>query len=446
MEINETNADGLKREYRIVVPADDIETKLVGRLSELGKSVKVPGFRPGKAPIGLLKKRYGEAVRGEILEQAIQDATQQAISEHGVRPAMQPQVEIVSFEDGADLEYKLAVELLPEIEPTDFSTLALERLVVEVGDEEIDKAVRSMAESRKSFAAAPANHAAEEGDQVKIDFVGRVDGEEFEGGTAADVELEIGKTGFIPGFEEWLIGAKAGSNVTAEVSFPADYAAENLKGKDAVFDIDIKEVRTARPVELSDELAQSFGLETLEAWRSFARETLEREYSGITRARLKRDLLDKLADSHDFEVPPGMEEQEFESIWAQVQKAIEEDRLDEDDKGRNEDELRERYRGIAVRRVRLGLLLAEVGRNNNITVGQDELNRAMTEQARRFPGQESKVIEFYRSNAQAMQELQAPMYEDKVVDFIIELAKVKDRKSSVEELLKDPDGEADDSV
>ena len=445
MQINETSADGLKREYKIVVPAGDIESKLMGRLSEIGQSVNVPGFRPGKAPIALLKKRYGDALRGEILEQTIQDATQQAMTEKGVRPATQPQVEVVTFEDGADLEYTLAVELLPDIEPTDFSKLSLERLAPDISDDEVAKSLDGIAEQRKEFAAADADHAAESGDQVKIDFVGRIDGEEFEGGKADDFELELGSNRFIPGFEDQLLGAKAGSKVDVKVSFPDDYPAEELKGKDAVFEVDVKETRTAQPVEIDDELAKSVGMDDLDALKANIRESLEREYSQFSRARIKRDLLDRLADMHDFDVPPGMVDQEFEGIWAQVEQAKNEDKLDEDDKGKSEDELRDSYRDIAIRRVRLGLLLAEVGRTASITVTQDDLNRAMSEQARRFPGQEAQLFEFYQKNPQALQELQAPIFEDKVVDYILELAEVTERKVGVEELLRDPDAVAEGS-
>ena len=445
MQINETSADGLKREYKIVVPAGDIESKLMGRLSEIGQSVNVPGFRPGKAPIALLKKRYGDALRGEILEQTIQDATQQAMTEKGVRPATQPQVEVVTFEDGADLEYTLAVELLPDIEPTDFSKLSLERLAPDISDDEVAKSLDGIAEQRKEFAAADADHAAESGDQVKIDFVGRIDGEEFEGGKADDFELELGSNRFIPGFEDQLLGAKAGSKVDVKVSFPDDYPAEELKGKDAVFEVDVKETRTAQPVAIDDELAKSVGMDDLDALKTNIRESLEREYSQFSRARIKRDLLDRLADMHDFDVPPGMVDQEFEGIWAQVEQAKNEDKLDEDDKGKSEEELRDSYREIAIRRVRLGLLLAEVGRTASITVTQDDLNRAMSEQARRFPGQEAQLFEFYQKNPQALQELQAPIFEDKVVDYILELAEVTERKVGVEELLRDPDAVAEES-
>ena len=439
MQITETSSEGLSREYTIVVPAGDIETKLVGRLTEIGQAVAVPGFRPGKVPITLLKQRYGDSVRGEILEQTIQDSTQNAMTEHGLRPAMQPKVEIVAFEDGKDLEYTLAVEILPEIEPMNFADLSLERMVAEVASHEIDGSIERLAESRKTFAPVADSRAADSGDQVLIDFLGRVDGEAFEGGTAEDFSLDLGSGTFIPGFEDQLIGAKPGAKIDVKVDFPEDYPSEPLKGKAAVFEVNVKEVRESKPAAVDDELAKGMGMESLEALKTAVREQLENEYGQVSRARLKRTLLDKLADGHAFEVPAGMIDQEFEAIWSQVQEAKEKDQLDPDDQGKSEDELRERYRPIAERRVRLGLLLSEVGRVNNLTVSQDDLNRAMAETARRFPGQEAQIFDYYQKNPQAMQELQAPIFEDKVVDFIVEMADIKDRNVAVEELMTDPD-------
>ena len=445
MQVTETSTEGLKREYNIVVPAGDIEDKLVGRLTEIGQSITVPGFRPGKVPIGILKKRYGDSVKGEILEQAIQDATESALTENELRPALQPKIEIVTFEDGADLEYKLEVEVLPEIEPVDFSSMELERLVADVADSEIDAALERLAEQRKTFEAVETPRPTVSGDQVVIDFTGRVDGETFDGGTANDFVLELGSGQFLPGFEDQLVGASPGAKIEVKLDFPEDYPAENLRGKNAVFDVDLKEVREPAALAIDNDMAQSMGVDDLEALRGAIREQIEGEYSQASRSRLKRTLLDRLADVHDFELPPGMVEQEFDAIWQQVKDAMEKDRLDEDDKGKSEDELRERYQPIADRRVKLGLLLSEVGRSNNISVNQDDLNRSMVEQARGFPGQESRIFEYYQNNPEAMQELQAPIFEDKVVDFIVEMATVTDRKVTIEELMADPDDEAEDA-
>lgn len=445
MQVTETSAEGLKREYNIVVPAGDIENKLVGRLTEIGQSITVPGFRPGKAPLGILKKRFGDSVKGEILEQAIQDATESALTKNELRPALQPKIEIVAFEDGADLEYKLEVEVLPEIEPVDFSTVELERLVADVDDSEIEAAVNRLAEQRKTFQPVEQPRPAAIGDQVVIDFTGRVDGETFEGGTANDFVLELGSGRFLPGFEDQLVDAAPGDKVEVKLDFPDDYPAENLKGKKAVFEVDLKEVREAAAVAIDDEFAKSMGVDDLNALKAAIREQIEREYGQASRARLKRTLLDRLAEIHEFDLPPGMVAQEFDAIWHQVKDAMEHDRLDEDDKGKSEDELRARYQPIADRRVKLGLLLSEVGRSNNISVSQDDLNRSMVEQARSFPGQETRIFEYYQNNPAAMRELQAPIFEDKVVDFIVEMAKVTDRKVSIEELMADPDGEETDA-
>jgi trigger factor len=439
MQVTETSSEGLRREYNIVVPAGDIEDKLVGRLTEIGQSINVPGFRPGKVPIGILKTRYGDSVKGEILERTIQDATESALTENELRPAMQPKIEIVTFEDGADLEYKLEVEILPEIEQADFSTYDLERLVADVEDSEIESALQRMAEQRKTFQPVKRSRAAKSGDQVVIDFTGRIDGEAFEGGTATDFVLELGSGQFLPGFEDQLVGAKPGAKAEVNLDFPEDYPAENLKGKAAVFEVDVKELRESAAVKVDDEFAKSMGVDDLNALKDAVREQIEREYGHASRARLKRTLLDRLADTHDFELPPGMVQQEFDAIWEQIKAAKEQDRLDPDDKDKSEEELREQYQPIADRRVKLGLLLAEVGRTNNITVSQDDLNRAMVEQARNFPGQESRIFEYYQNNPAAMQELQAPIFEDKVVDFIVEMAKLTDRKVTIEELMADPD-------
>jgi trigger factor len=439
MQVTETSNEGLRREFTIVVPKDDIEIRLVARLTEVGQSVNVPGFRPGKVPVSILRKRYGEAVRGEILEQTIQDTIQRAIADNELRPAMEPQIDLVTFEDGADLEYKMTVDVIPDIEQPDFGKLELERLVVAVPNDDVDQAIQRIADQQKNFVAEE-GRAAAEGDQVLMDFVGKIDGEAFDGGSAEGMELELGSGRFIPGFEDQLIGVKAGESRAVNVDFPEDYPAETLAGKAAVFDVDVKEVQTAAPAVIDDEFAKSMGADSLDALKGMIRDQIGSEYEQISKGRLKRVLLDKLADMSDFEVPPGLLDGDFEGIWKQVEEAKEKDQLDEDDKGLSDDELRDRYRDIAMRRVRLGLLLSEIGRQNELTVNQDDLNRAMAEQARRFPGQEAQVMQFYQQNPQAMQELQAPIFEEKVVDYIIELAKVTERSVTSEELLADPDG------
>lgn len=438
MQVTETSAEGLKREFTVVVPADDIESKLVSRLSQISNTVKIPGFRPGKVPMALLRKRYGDAVKGEVLEQTLQDSWQRTVEDKGLRPAGQPKIEIVKFEEGTGLEYKLAVEVLPEIAPIDFGTIELERRVTRATDEQIDKALERMAEQRRSF-EAEAGRAAAMGDMVVIDFLGKVDGEPFSGGEVKDFQLELGSGSFLQGFDEQLVGAKGGEAREARIQMAADHPNEQLRGKDVVFDVIVKEVRAPKGVTIDDAFAQASGLENVAALKKAIKDQLEREYAQISRLHLKRGLLDKLADSHDFTVPDAILDQEFQTIWAQVQEAKEKNQLDEDDKGKSEDELKERYRTIAVRRVRLGLLLSEIGRTNNIRVTQDDLNRAMQQEVARFPGQEARVYEYFQKNPQAMQELQAPIFEDKVVDFIVAMANVTDREVPVEDLYRDPD-------
>ena len=441
MQVTETSSEGLRREYSIVVPKEDIDGRMNARLIEVGGTVSVPGFRPGKVPMPVLKQRYGQAVRGEILEQTIQETIQQAMEEKDLRPAMEPKIDLVTFEDGVDLEYKLTVEVIPEIDPIDFGTIELERLTVEIPDDDVEQSITRLAEQQKTFAAED-GRAAASGDQVVMNFVGKIDGEAFDGGSADGMELELGSGRFIPGFEDQLIGARAGDKKEVNVKFPDDYQAENLKSKEASFDVEITEVKTPAAVEINEEFATSMGAENLDALKSMVRDQIGNEYTQVSRGRLKRDLLDQLAEQAEFEVPPSMLDEEFESIWKQLQEAKENDRLDDDDKGKSDDELRERYREIAARRIRLGLLLSEIGRSNNITVSQDDLNRAMAEQAQRFPGQEAMVMQYYQENQQAMQELQAPIFEEKIIDYILELAKVTERKVTTEELLADPEGDA----
>jgi trigger factor len=434
MQVTETNVDGLKREFKVVIASNDIEEKVQHRLSELGRSVRLPGFRPGKVPMNVLRQRYGSAVRGEVLEQAVTDSSSQAMRERGMRPAMQPKVEILSFEEGSGLEYKLAVEILPEIKPVEFGELQFERLRPEIEEQEIDAALERIAKSRRK--SEPVQRAAQTGDAVVIDFVGRVDDKEFPGGAAQGYTLELGSGSFIPGFEDQLVGANAGEKRGVKVGFPADYGAAELAGKDAAFDVDVKEVREFRPVEVNDDLAKEIGMDSLDELRKTVREQIEREYGAVARQRLKRAVLDELAAKHDFPIPAGMVDAEFELIWKQIQQEREQAKDEPDeDAGKSEDELKAEYRAIAERRVRLGLLLAEIGRANNITVGQEEVNRALAEEARRHPGYERQVVEFYRNNPEMLANLRAPIFEDKVIDFIVEMAKVDERAVPAKELL-----------
>lgn len=441
MQVTETTVEGLKREFTVVVPAGDVEDQLVGRLSEISQTITLPGFRPGKVPVGLLRKRYGDSVRGEVLEKTIQDSWQQALTDKGLRPAAEPKVEIVTFEEGKDLEYKLNVELLPEIKPIDFGSITLERQTAKIEESEVNAALDRMAENRREFAPVSDGRAAKEGDKVVLDFTGSIGGEPFVGGEVNDFQLELGQGGFIPGFEEQVVGAKGGEKKVIKVNMPDDHPNEELKGKEVTFDVTVKEVQEPTAVTIDEEFAKSLGMDSLDALKAAVREQIESEYAQLSRAHLKRALLDQLAEGHDFELPEAILESEFDAIWKQILDAKERGTLDDDDKAKSDDELKERYREIAARRVRLGLLISEIGQSNNITVTQDDLNRAMHREASRLPGQEAQVLQYFQKNPEAMQELQAPIFEDKVVDFIVEMAKVTEKEVTVEELLRDPDQE-----
>ncbi len=441
MQVTETNTDGLKREFKILVPAADIEEQMSNRLKQLAGTVNMPGFRPGKVPVNLLRKKYGPTVLGEVLEKAVNETSQQTMSERGLRPALQPQIEISKFEDGSDLEYTMAVEVMPEIEPMDFSSLKLERMVVDMSDAEMDKALERLASAQKTTAPLSKKRKSKNGDALVIDFVGRVDGEEFPGGKAESYTLDLGSGSFIPGFEDQLIGVDAGDQVEVKVAFPKDYGAENLAGKDAVFDVTVKEILEQAPAAIDDELAAKLGMVNLETLKEQIHENHSQEYKKISRMRLKRSLLDQLADMIDFDIPAGLVEQEFDAIWGhfEEQKKAGGQGLDPEDLERSDEENKAEFRSISERRVRLGLFLAEIGRLNNIQVGQDDLNKAMMEESRRHPGEEQVVFDYYRKNPEAMQSLSAPIYEDKVVDFVFEMAEVSDKKVTVEELLAEPE-------
>jgi trigger factor len=442
MQVTEVSSDGLKRDFKVVIEAKEINEKVENRLRELSARVKIPGFRPGKAPIKLLKQRYGPSVLGEVLERAVTDSSAQALNERGLRPAVQPKIEIDSFEDGKDLEYSMAIELLPEIEPMDFSKLALEKVKVAVPDEEVDAALQRLADSRKESRPLETPRPAQSGDVLVIDFKGTVHGEALPGMAGEDHHLELGSNSFIAGFEDQLIGAEVGEQRTVNVTFPEGYGNEKLSGQPAVFECTIKEIREPVPAELNDELAQSMGAENVADLREKVRERLAQDYEGLARMRMKREILDQLAEGHDFAVPESMIDLEFDAIWQQVQHDREHGRIDPDDEGKDEDEVKAEYRDIAERRVRLGLLLSEVGRLNQIDVAQDEVNRALLQEAQRHPGQEQQVVEFYRNNPEALAQLRAPIFEDKVIDFIIDLADVKEREVTPDQLREEEEKEA----
>ncbi len=442
MQVTEVNNDGLKRDFKVVIEAKEISDKVETRLREISIRVKIPGFRPGKAPIKLLKQRYGPSVMGEVLERAVTDSSAQALNERGLRPAVQPKIEIDSFEEGADLEYSMAIELLPEIAPMDFAKIKLERLKIAVPDEEITGALERLTASRKESKPLETARPAQSGDVLVIDFKGTVHGEALPGMAGEDHHLELGSNSFIAGFEEKLIGAEVGEDRQVNVTFPEGYGNEKLSGQPAVFECKVKEIRESVAAELNDELAKSMGAESLEDLRGKVKDHLGQEYDGMSRMRMKREILDQLAEGHDFEVPQGMVDLEFDSIWQQVEQDREQGKSDPDDEGKDEEEVKGEYRDISARRVRLGLLLSEVGRLNQIEVSEEEVNRALFQEAQRHPGQEQQVVEFYRSKPEALAQLRAPIFEDKVIDFIIDLAEVSEREVSAEQLREEEEKDA----
>jgi len=432
MQVTELPAEGLKRQFKIVVPAGDLSAKVDERLVEMARTAQMPGFRAGKVPVGLLKKQYGQALFGEAVEQAVNSSTAKAIEDRGLKPAMQPRVDLKQLEEGKDVEFEVAIEVLPEIGKLDFSDVALERLKAAVPDKDVDEAIDRIAKANREQKPVDPPRPAQKGDAIKLDFVGSVDGKEFPGGAAQDYTLEIGSGSFIPGFEDQLIGAEVGKEVDVKVTFPAEYGAPELAGKDAVFKCTIKEILEFVDKPADDELAKKNNFENLEAMRKAVADRIGQDYARISRSMIKRQLLDKLADAHKFAVPEGLVESEFNAIWQRIEEAKKNGQKLEDD----EEKMRKEYRDIAERRVRLGLLLADVGRSNSIDVTPEELNQAVMREAMRYPGQERQVLEFYGKNAELKEQLRAPIFEEKTVDFILELAKVAEKPVTPEELLE----------
>src|SRR5262245_26073104 len=432
MQVTELSAEGLKRQFKIVVPAGDLSAKVDERLAELAKTAQMPGFRQGKVPVGLLKKQYGQALFGEALEQAVNSSTAKAIEDRGLKPAMQPRVDLKTLEEGKDVEFEVVIEVLPEIGKLDFSEVELERLKAVVPDKDVEDAIERISKANREQKPVDPPRPAQKGDAIKIDFVGSVDGVEFPGGAAQDYVLELGSGSFIPGFEDQLVGAEVGKTVDVKVTFPSDYGNAELAGKEAVFKCTIKEIREFVDKPADDELAKKNNFETLEAMRKAVGERIEQDYGRISRSLIKRQLLDKLAEQHKFAVPEGLVENEFNTIWQRIEEAKKAGQKLEDD----EEKMRKEYRDIAERRVRLGLLLADVGRSNSIDVTPEELNQAVMREAMRYPGQERQVLEVYTKNAEMKAQLRAPIFEEKTVDFILELAKVTEKSVTPEELLK----------
>ena len=439
MQVTQVAADGLKREFRVVVPAGEIEDRVQARLKKLVQTIRMPGFRPGKAPLSLLKKQYGRSVMGEVLEQAVDEGSREAIDGNSLKPALRPKIEVTSFDEGKDLEFSLGVEVLPEVPAVDVDALELTRLTAEPDASRIDRGIEGFARARATYKAPETPRPAQDGDQVVIDFEGSIDGAAFEGGKADGFRLVLGSDSMIPGFEAGIVGAEIGQERTIEATFPAEYGQPQLAGRTAQFKVTVKDIREPEAYTIGDDWAKGLGFDDLAALRQLFKDRVEQDFKAASRQRLKRALLDKLAAAHSFEVPAGMVDLEFQAIWKQLEDEMKRTGQTFEAEGQTEESARAEYQAIAERRVRLGLLLSDIGTKNEVRVEPQELQQAMIAQAQRFPGQERQVIDYFRNNPTALEQLRAPLFEDKVVDFIVGRAKIADQTVSPEELMRDPE-------
>ncbi|MEZ5764850.1 MAG: trigger factor [Xanthobacteraceae bacterium] len=445
MQVNETLSEGLKHEFQVSVPVTDLETKVDERLADMKDKVRINGFRPGKVPAGHLKKLYGKSVMAETIDQMVRDTNTKIFTERGFKLATEPKVtlptdqdEINKLLDGkSDLTYTVAIEVIPPIALADFKGFTIEKPTVDVTDEDVEEAVKRIAEQNRPFADKGEGAKAEAGDRVTISFKGTIDGEAFEGGTSENVPVQIGSNTFIPGFEDQLVGIGKDETRTLKVTFPVNYGNDQLAGKDAEFVTTATLIEAPQTLTPDDEFAKKLGLDSLDKLKEAARERIKQEFDGATRQRVKRQLLDQLDETHKFDPPQTLVDQEFDLMWNSVKKEMESVNRTFADENTTEEKAQEDYRKIADRRVRLGLVLSEIGEKNNITVTDEEVGRALVERARQFPGQEKQVWDYYRSNPQMLAQLRAPIFEDKVVDFVLELAKVDEKKMTREELFKD---------
>jgi trigger factor len=449
MQVKETLAEGLKHEFQISVPASDLEAKADTRLVDLKDKVRLNGFRPGKVPVSHLKKVYGRSVMAETVEQTIRDTNTKIFTERGFRLATEPKVTMPTEEKAvediltgkSDLNYTVSIEVVPTIQLADFKGFSVEKPVADVSDADVDEAIKRIADANRGYAAKDEGAKAENGDRVTVSFKGSIDGTPFEGGTGENIQVVIGSNTFIPGFEEQLLEMTAGETRTLKVSFPKNYTNMELAGKPAEFETTASLIEAPQDTEINDEFAKTLGLESLDKLKEAARARLAAEYAGATRQRVKRMLLDRLDEAHRFEAPPSLVDEEFNLMWNSIRAEMESGGKTFADEDTTEEAAKEEYRKIADRRVRLGLVLSEIGEKNKITVTEDEVSRAVIERARSMPGREKEVWEYYQKNANALAQLRAPIYEDKVVDFILELANVTEKKVTREDLYKDEDAE-----
>jgi len=443
MQVTETLVEGLKREFKVIVPAQELDQRLNTRLSELKDEVRIKDFRPGKVPVSHLRRLFGKSAMAEIVQNVISEVARDTISERGERAAMQPDFDLPEDDKQADevlagqadLTYTMRYEVLPKVELQDFKGIEVERPVAEVKDEDVDAELQKLAEVTRTFTAKEGK--AETGDRVTAAYVGRIDGEAFPGGTDENAQIRLGTTQLIPGFAEQLEGVAAGEERVVNVKFPDDYGAKQLAGKEASFEVKVKEVAAPDPIELDDEMAKRLGLESLDKLRDAIRQQLKSQTDNASRLKLKRQLLDRLDEMHKLDLPPKMVEQEFDNIWRQITNELEQTGKTFDSEGTSEEKAREEYRKIAERRVRLGLVLSEIGEHNLIEVTEEEVQRGLQAQLRQFPGQEKALVEYYRRNPEALASIRAPIFEEKVVDFLLELVKVSEKPMSREELLRE---------
>lgn len=436
MDVKEDKVEGLKHGFTITIPETDVETTIIARLEEIKKTAKIQGFRPGKAPLDLIRQRFGAQVQGEVLDKMISDSSREVLEERKLRPAMQPKVDAVEAEEGKALSFKLEVEVLPEIKPMDFAKLKFTKHVAEVEEKTIDEAIERVAKSMRKPEAIKTKRAVKKGDVAVIDFDGAVDGERQEGMKAEKHDLELGSNSFIPGFEEQVIGMKVGEEKDVTVTFPEDYQAAHLQGKEAVFAVKLHEICAHKKLEMNEELAKEIGFPSMKDLRSRISKDITENYNQVSRTVIKRELMDELEKKHTFDLPASLVDHEFNGIWQQLQQDKAQGRISEEDKAKSEDDLKADYQKIADRRVRLGLLLANVAEDQKLEVDQAELRQAMMAEARKYPGQEQAVIEYFTKTREAVERLRAPLLEEKVVDYILEKATVADKKISSEKLMK----------
>ena len=449
MQVTETLSQGLKREFKVVLPATELEERLNSELATLKDRVRINGFRPGKVPVGHLRKVYGRSVMADVLQNAVNEANRKIVEENNLKLANEPQIKFPesqeevekAMEAKGDLAYTVALEVLPVFELADLSDVTVKKPVAEVTDAEINESLERMAKQNRSFDTKEG--AAVEGDRVVVDFVGRIDGKEFEGGKGEDIRVELGSNTFIPGFEDQLLGLKAGDTKLVKVTFPVNYMAAHLAGKDAEFDVTVKEVEAPGELKIDDEMAKGFGMDSLDKLKDAIRDAIKRDFDAQSRRKVKKDLLDSLDAKYSFELPPTLVEQEFAAVWSQVVGDMKSNNRSFEDEDTTEEEAKAEYRKIAERRVRLGLVLAQIGEKSDIKISDDEVTQALIERVRQYPGQERQVWEFYQKNPQALAEIRAPLFEEKVVDQILSQVKVDEQTVSKEVLFSDEDEETE---